>query len=127
MDSIVNEVFDLGNNDEASIWSQRHEEIFIDLMEEEVIKGNRSTTTFSKSAWNRILLNLCARTKKSYTDIQIRNKFNQLKQRQKDFKLLLQETGIGYNATTGQVTASEDVWEKLMRVKINNPYFFLIE
>ena len=106
---------------------RRYEEIFIDLMEEEVIKGNRSTTTFSKSAWNRILLNLCARTKKSYTDIQIRNKFNQLKQRQKDFKLLLQETGIGYNATTGQVTVLEDVWEKLMLVKINNPYFFLIE
>ena len=38
MDSIVNEVFDLGNNDEASKWFQRHKEIFIDLMEEEEIK-----------------------------------------------------------------------------------------
>ena len=83
--------------------------------------------TFSKSAWKRILVNLCACTKKSYTDIQIRNKFNQLKQRQNDFKLLLQETRIGYNATTGQVTTSEDVWKKLIRVKINNLYFFLIE
>ena len=55
MDSIVDEVFDFGNNGEATIWSQRHEEIFIDLMEEEVIKGKRSTTSFSKSAWNRIL------------------------------------------------------------------------
>ena len=55
MESLPNEIFDLSNNDEASIWSQRHEEIFIDLMEEEVIKGKRSTTSFSKSAWNRIL------------------------------------------------------------------------
>ena len=96
-------------------------------MEEEVIKRNRSSTIFSKSTWSHILTNLCARIKKSYIDIKIRNKFKELKQRQKEFKLLLHETGIGYNAATGQVTASEDVWDKLMQTKINNPNFFIIE
>ena len=50
-----------------------------------------------------------------------------MKQRQKEFKLLLQETDIGYNATIGQETAFEDVRYKLMRLLINNPNFFIIE
>ncbi|PON78930.1 hypothetical protein PanWU01x14_014310 [Parasponia andersonii] len=48
MADIDNDVHKIDNNDEAYVWIQRHEEIFIGLMEEEVIKGNRSTTTFSK-------------------------------------------------------------------------------
>ena len=127
MEEIGNEVVDHSKNEDATVWSQKDEEVFINLMEEEVIKGNRSTTTFSKSAWQRILVSLCAKTKKSYTEGQIKNKFNQLRQKQKDFKRLLQETSIGYNAVTGQVTASDDVWDKLIRVKINNLYFLLVE
>ncbi|PON92353.1 Myb/SANT-like domain containing protein, partial [Trema orientale] len=114
---IDNDVHKIDNNDEASIWTQRHKEIFIDLMEEEVIKGNRSTTTFSKPSWKYIREELCAQTKKGYSDLQLRNKFNQLKQKQKEFKMLLGETGIGYNAVTGQVSTTDEVWDKLMQVK----------
>lgn len=125
MENIGNDIIDLSNNEEATTWNSRHEEIFINIMEEEVLKGNRSTTTFSKSAWRRIHDNVYAQTKRCYSDVQLRNKFNLLKQKQKDFKLLLQQTGIGYNAVTGQVTATEDVWDKLSRVKIITLFFCL--
>ncbi|XP_062103445.1 L10-interacting MYB domain-containing protein-like [Humulus lupulus] len=119
MAGIDNEVLIIENNDEASVWTQRHEEIFIELMEEEVLKGNKNTTTFTKQSWKYIKEELCARAKRNYSDMQLRNKYNQLKQKHKDFKSLLKETGMGYNAVTREVSATDEAWDKLIRV--NNP------
>ncbi|KAF8390850.1 hypothetical protein HHK36_023149 [Tetracentron sinense] len=110
-----NEVLEVGIDD-VFVWSTRNEDKFIILMEEEVIKANRSTTTFAKATWRRIRETLNAQTNKIYNDVQLRNKFNQLKQRQGHFKILLEESGIGYNAVTGQVTATEEEWDHLSRV-----------
>ncbi|KAM6554249.1 hypothetical protein CsatB_015011 [Cannabis sativa] len=85
------------DNSEASIWPQKHEEVFVGLMEEEVLKGNRNTTTFTKQSWKHIKEELCAQVKRSYTNLQLRNKYNLLRQKHKDFKSLLKETGIGYS------------------------------
>ncbi|XP_062083372.1 L10-interacting MYB domain-containing protein-like [Humulus lupulus] len=116
MAGVDNEVLIIENNDEASVWTQKHEEIFIELMEEEVLKGNKNTTTFTKQSWKYIKEELCARAKRNYSDMQLRNKYNQLKQKHKDFKSLLKETGMGYNAVTGEVSATDEVWDKLIRV-----------
>ncbi|XP_062119210.1 L10-interacting MYB domain-containing protein-like [Humulus lupulus] len=116
MAGIDNEVLIVENNDEASVWTQRHEEIFIELMEEEVLKGNKNTTTFTKQSWKYIKEELCARAKKNYSDMQLRNKYNQLKQKHKDFKPLLKETGMRYNVVTGEVSATDEVWDRLIRV-----------
>ena len=35
-------------------WSFKNETIFINLMEDEVAKGNRPTTTFTKTSWTYI-------------------------------------------------------------------------
>ncbi|KAF4347191.1 hypothetical protein G4B88_013156 [Cannabis sativa] len=104
------------DNSEASVWPEKHEEIFIELMEEEVLKGNRNTTTFTKQSWKRIKEELYAQAKRSYTDTQLRNKYNLLRQRHKDFKSLLKETGIRFSVVTGQVTAPDEVWDRLIRV-----------
>ncbi|XP_062085697.1 L10-interacting MYB domain-containing protein-like [Humulus lupulus] len=116
MAGIDNEVLIIENNDEASVWTQRHEEIFIELMEEEVLKGNKKTTTFTKQSWKYIKEELCARARRNYSDMQLRNKYNQLKQKHKEFKSLLKENGMGYNAVTGEVSATDEVWDKLIRV-----------
>ena len=57
--SVENDIVDVGGNDDANVWTLKHEEIFINLMEEEVLKGNRCTTTFTKPAWKRIREKLC--------------------------------------------------------------------
>ncbi|KAF4357130.1 hypothetical protein F8388_002335 [Cannabis sativa] len=104
------------DNSEASVWPEKYEEIFIELMEEEVLKGNRNTTTFTKQSWKRIKEELYAQAKRSYTDTQLRNKYNLLRQKHKDFKSLLKETSIGFSVVTGQVTAPDEVWDRLIRV-----------
>ncbi|KAF4376922.1 hypothetical protein F8388_022638 [Cannabis sativa] len=65
---------------------------------------------------NRIKEELYAQAKRSYTDTQLRNKCNLLRQKHKDFKSLLKETSIGFSVVTGQVTAPDEVWDRLIRV-----------
>ncbi|KAF4390872.1 hypothetical protein F8388_005685 [Cannabis sativa] len=104
------------DNSEAFVWPEKHEEIFIELMEEEVLKGNRNTKTFTKQSWKRIKEELYAQAKRSYTDTQLRNKYNLLRQKYKDFKFLMKETGVGFSVVTGQLTAPDEVWDRLIRV-----------
>ena len=52
--------------DEAGgVWPKPMESFFICLMEEEVKKGNRQTTTFSKNAWKTIKEELKKNLKKT--------------------------------------------------------------
>ncbi|XP_062102851.1 L10-interacting MYB domain-containing protein-like [Humulus lupulus] len=85
-------------------------------MDEEVLKGNKNTTIFTKQSWKYIKEEFCARAKRNNSDMQLRNKYNQLKQKHKDFKSLLKETGMGCNAVTGEVSATDEVWDRLIRV-----------
>ncbi|XP_062103254.1 L10-interacting MYB domain-containing protein-like [Humulus lupulus] len=123
MASVGNEVLLIENNDEAFVWTQRNEEILIELREEEVLKGNKNNTTFTKQSWKHITEELCARAKRNYSDMQVRNKYNQLKKKHKDFKSLLKETGMGYNAATGEVSATDEVWDKLIWVNKSTKIF----
>ncbi|KMT08256.1 hypothetical protein BVRB_6g141830 isoform B [Beta vulgaris subsp. vulgaris] len=53
------------------------------------------------------------KTKKDNSEEQLKNKYNQLRQRWKDFSKILEETGIGFNAVTNQLSAEDTVWKKL--------------
>ncbi|WOL07279.1 L10-interacting MYB domain-containing protein [Canna indica] len=100
----------------VSVWPDEIEERLIVIMEAEVSKGNRTSTTFSKPAWRAIEETLNAQTKRNYTYAQLRNKFNQLRTRQKDFSNLIKETGIHWNPVNDTVSASDEVWERLYKV-----------
>ncbi|URE05044.1 hypothetical protein MUK42_20284 [Musa troglodytarum] len=100
----------------VSVWPDEIEERFIYIMEAEVNKGNRTSTTFSKPAWRAIEETLNAQTKRNYTYTQLRNKFNQLRTRQKDFANLIKETGVRWNPGSGSVSATDEVWERLYKV-----------
>ncbi|XP_057440266.1 uncharacterized protein LOC130732176 [Lotus japonicus] len=96
------------------IWPPNIESYFIGLMEEEVKKGNRQSTTLTRDAWRRIREEMKIQFGKEYTYDQFKNKFNQLRGKWKDFNNLLKmKTGIGYNSATGQIIATNDEWKKL--------------
>ncbi|CAN0904937.1 hypothetical protein LINGRAHAP2_LOCUS23380, partial [Linum grandiflorum] len=89
------------------------EEVLIGLIVEEVKKGNQTTTTFHKIGWKNIKQGLKDKFKKEWTHNQLKNKYNQLRQRHKNCKAILGETGMGYIASTEKFNAPEDVWDRL--------------
>lgn len=114
--------------DVESIWTTERENLFISIMEEEVLKGNRVATTFRKESWKFIRESMSKKTKYKYSDSQLRNKFNQLRTRYINFKKLLGEIGIEYVPATGQVIASEQTWYRLYPVSsflIMHIFFFI--
>ncbi|KAH7672217.1 Cytochrome c/b562 domain-containing protein, partial [Dioscorea alata] len=59
---------------------------------------------------------LSKKAKFNYTENQVRNKFNQLRSHHTNFDKLLKETSVGYVAATGQLIASEEIWQRLYGV-----------
>ncbi|XP_058221311.1 uncharacterized protein LOC131331407 [Rhododendron vialii] len=100
-----------------SLWSKTNEEFFIDIMEEEVkTMGSRDTGTFQEKSWARIRKSLSAKPKHEYSELQIKNKFNQLRTMHTKFKSLCDQSGIGWCAKKGTVAADDTLWEKLYKV-----------
>jgi hypothetical protein len=61
-----------------------------------------------------------------YSTNQVKNKIGSLKQNHKDFTMLLSGkvgTGFGWDHTTNTVTNSEDKWEQLKFISINEVFF----
>ncbi|CAN1132706.1 hypothetical protein LINPERHAP2_LOCUS7191, partial [Linum perenne] len=71
---------------------------------------------FSKTGWKTIQKGLQDKFKKSWTTLQLKNKYNQLRQRQRRCKAILNETGVGYVAATGKLDATQEVWDRVKAV-----------
>ncbi|XP_059629989.1 uncharacterized protein LOC132272947 [Cornus florida] len=84
------------------LWSEKNEEILITLMEEERKNGNRKGTTFSTEGWKNLEEGMLRLTKEKYTNLQLRNKFNGLRDRYKVYKKFLSNTGSSWDSVTGQ-------------------------
>ncbi|XP_020249398.1 uncharacterized protein LOC109826789 [Asparagus officinalis] len=115
-EEIVEEVVEITPSQGAGTWPEEIELYFIDLMKEEVKKGNRHTTTFTRTSWKFIEDELKKKSGKEYPHEQLKNKFNQLRQRWRNLKSLLTDTAVGYTVSTGQISATEDVWKNYMRL-----------
>ncbi|XP_059654882.1 uncharacterized protein LOC132301660 [Cornus florida] len=103
-------------DDGKNIWDDYLEEKFILLMGEEVRQGNRTNATFNNVGWRKIMEGMMVETGKTYTIKQLRNKFNQLRAIHKDFKKLLSEMGVGYNAESGMIVMEDERWVRFLNV-----------
>ncbi|XP_059656745.1 uncharacterized protein LOC132303487 [Cornus florida] len=103
-------------DDGKNIWDNYSEEKFILLMREEVRQGNHTYATFNNVGWRNITEGMMVETGQTYTNKQLRSKFNQLRAIHEDFKILLSETGVGYNAKSGMLVMEDERWECLTKV-----------
>ncbi|KAF7113482.1 hypothetical protein RHSIM_RhsimUnG0122200 [Rhododendron simsii] len=107
-----------------SLWLKKNEALFIDIMEEEVkTMGSRDTGTFQIKSWARMRKSLSARAKYEYSELQIKNKFNQLRTMHTKFKSLCNQSGVGWCAEKGTITADDALWEKLYKVNKKAKHF----
>ncbi|MFQ6660035.1 hypothetical protein Gotur_028689 [Gossypium turneri] len=70
-----------------AMWDKRLTEIFCDICIEEILKGNRPSTHFTKDRWLKIMTNFEKETRKG------------------------EDTGLGWNPIKRTVDASDDWWE----------------
>ena len=96
--------------------------IFCEACVDEVFKGNQPNTHFSKKGWTNIIATFEKKTGKEYPRVKYKHKWDSLK---KDWivwnKLKGSETGLGWDATKGTITATDEWWE--MKLMVCNGMF----
>ncbi|RVW17267.1 hypothetical protein CK203_069192 [Vitis vinifera] len=86
--------------EDAGTWRGNIEKIFIDIMVNEVNKGNMDSGTFSTNTWRKILLEVNSQGKRNFNLKQLKQKFNRPRAMHREFSDLLKHTGFGWDAET---------------------------
>ncbi|KAM6553770.1 hypothetical protein CsatB_014532 [Cannabis sativa] len=101
--------------DDACLWGSTIEKIFIDIMVDEVNKGNMKNGQFSSNLWKKILEDLQCKSKRNYSMKQVKQKFNRLRTKYREFNELRKHTGFGWDGPTQTVVAPDEIWENYLR------------
>lgn len=104
------------DKNDSKIWPDLLTKAFIDIMVDEVTKGNMPNGVFHSRTWTSMTARLNAATNRSFSVKQLKQKMHRLRAMHREFSLLLQHTGFGWDAETNTVTASEEVWQNYIRV-----------
>ncbi|XP_034710795.1 L10-interacting MYB domain-containing protein-like [Vitis riparia] len=108
---------------DARTWSSNIEKIFIDIMLNEVNKGNMDSGTFSTKTWRRILLEVNCQGKRNFKLKHLKKKFNRLRAMHREFSDLLKHTGFGWDVETNMVNALEETWQNYIQAHPNAKRF----
>ncbi|XP_077248169.1 uncharacterized protein LOC143887840 [Tasmannia lanceolata] len=101
---------------EKATWNPVHRKIFIELMLEQTLSGNRPTTSFNKIGWKTIRDTFNQRTKKNYERMKFKNYHAQLKKEWSAWKKLISNTtGLGWDPVQQTITASDKQWEDYVK------------
>ncbi|XP_045804102.1 L10-interacting MYB domain-containing protein-like isoform X1 [Trifolium pratense] len=102
---------------DAKLWPDNVIKAFIDIMVDEVTKGNMPNGVFHLRTWNSMTTRLNSVTNRSFTVRQLKAKMHRLRAiMYREFYSLSQNTGFGWNAETNTVTANEEVWRNYLHV-----------
>ena len=104
--------------DENSLWAPQLEKLFIDIMLEEINKGNMANRQFRSDTWKKMLATLNELGKRSFTMTQFKGKFNRMRLLHHEFSTLINQTGFGWDVETNIVHALEESWQNYCRVNI---------
>ena len=113
--------------DENSLWAPQLKKLFIDIMLEEINKGNMANGKFRSDTWKKMLATLNELGKWSFTMTQFKGKFNRMRLLHCEFSTLINQTGFGWDVETNIFHALEESWQNYCRVNIveyNTMFYF---
>ncbi|MCH89116.1 F-box family protein, partial [Trifolium medium] len=103
------------DNSDSTLWPDLVTKAFIDIMVDEVTKGNMPNGVFHQETWTSMTTRLNSITNCSYTKEQLQEKMHRLRAMFHEFDSLLENTGFGWNEETNTVTASEEAWQNYLK------------
>jgi hypothetical protein len=93
---------------ETKLWPDFVTKVFIDIMVDEVTKGNMPNGVFHTRTWSSMMYKLSTITNRPYQPDQLKAKMHRLRAMYREFYSLKHNTGFGWNAETNDVTATEE-------------------
>ncbi|ESQ46521.1 hypothetical protein EUTSA_v10000052mg [Eutrema salsugineum] len=96
-------------------WTQVMDQYFIELMLDQIGRGNRTGNAFSKQAWTDMLGLFNARFSAQYGKRVLRHRYNKLSKYYKDMEAILKEDGFSWDETRQTIAANDTVWDAYVK------------
>lgn len=106
----------LGGDRSRTTWTPAMERYFIDLMLDQVHRGNRMGHTFNKQAWNDMLVMFNSSFRSPYDVNVLKSHYTSLWKQFSDVKNLLDQNGFSWDSTRQMVVAERCVWDAYIKV-----------
>lgn len=97
-------------------WSETMEQFFIELLLEQVRKGNKIGRTFKKKSWVCMISSFNAKFGVQYSRYVLRNRYNILRRHYSNIKILLGLKGFNFDKAQKRVVADDVVWNDYVKV-----------
>lgn len=99
-------------------WSPVMDQFFLELMLDQVRKGNKIGRTFKKKSWADMIEAFNDRFGCHYGKVVLKNRYNVLRRHYCSIKILLGKEGFSWDKTQQKVVADDQAWQKCIRVSM---------
>ncbi|KAK7345205.1 hypothetical protein VNO77_15782 [Canavalia gladiata] len=107
------------NNQGKIDWSPMMDQFFVELMLDQLSKGNKIGRTFKKKAWVDMTESFNDRFGCHYGKVVLKNRFNVLRRHYCSINVLLGKEGFSWDKAQQKVVAHDQVWQKCIRAHHN--------
>lgn len=114
----------LSNERSRTEWTVAMDQYFIELLLDQVGKGNKTDNTFSKQAWTDMLVLFNAKFGAQHGKRVLRHRYKKLWKYFSDVKVLLKQDGFSWDETQQMLAANDAVWDAY--IKVHRPKNFVI-
>lgn len=96
-------------------WTPAMDQVFIELMLDQVERGNRTDNTFNKQAWTDMLASFNARFGPQHGKRVLRHRYKKLWKYYSDITFFLKQNGFSWDETQQMIAADDDVWDAYIK------------
>lgn len=97
-------------------WNADMDQYFIELMLDQLGRGNKVDNTFNKQAWKDMLALFNAKFGPQHGKRVLTHRYKKLWKYYSDVTVLLKQNGFSWDETQLMVTADNDVWDSYIKV-----------
>ncbi|CAG7907160.1 unnamed protein product [Brassica rapa] len=93
-----------------TFWTPPMDNYLIDLLYDQVNKGNRVGQTFITSAWNEMITSFNTKFESQHGRDVLKNRYKHLRRLYNDIRFILEQNGFSWDARRDMVVADDSVW-----------------
>ncbi|XP_057784187.1 L10-interacting MYB domain-containing protein-like [Salvia miltiorrhiza] len=102
-------------NQSRAKWTASLTKALVDLMVDEIHKGNKSSKSFSKKGWKFICDNFRIQTGYWWDNEQLKSRYIALRKQYTSVTLLLDQSDFSWDEATGAIMASNEAWDRYIK------------